>query len=52
MTDIFSLFSSAIAVVGDVLSISLFGAFTIGGLISIPLVMGLLFWIIEKWRGR
>ena len=51
MTDIFSLFSNAIGIVGDVLGISLFGAFTIGGLISIPIVMGLLFWIIEKWRG-
>lgn len=49
--DVFAIMASAVAVVGDVLATRLFGAFTIGGLVSIPIIVGLLFWIINKWRG-
>jgi hypothetical protein len=51
MGDIFAVFRGAISVVGDLLAISLFGGLTIGALVSVPIVIGLLFWIIEKWRG-
>jgi hypothetical protein len=49
--DVFAIFSTAIDTVGEVMAISLFGPFTIGALVAIPIVMGLLFWIIDKWRG-
>ena len=49
--DAFMIIKGAIDTVGNVLSIELFGFFTIGTLVSIPIIVGLLFWIIEKWRG-
>jgi len=49
--DAFTIVKGAIDTVSNVLAIELFGFFTIGTLVSIPIVVGLLFWIIEKWRG-
>lgn len=49
--DAFTIIKGAIDTVGDVMVIQLFGPITIGTLVSIPLIVGLLFWIIDKWRG-